>query len=89
MTGLTLKDRAALSFLYERDEFKAFKKLCALKRQKVADMLIQQDMSSPGADKAVALLQGQAYTLEYLLKEMQQIHRREVDGAVREQTKKH
>lgn len=84
MSGLTLKDKASLAALYELPDFKAFKKLCAVKRQKVMQLLLQQDMSVPGADKRVSMLQGQAYALDMVVQEMQSIHRREIDRAVKE-----
>lgn len=87
MAGLTGKERAALAYLYELDEFKAFKKLVANKRVKVAEMLVQKDVSQPGALAQIAMLQGQAYALEYLILEMQQIHKKEIAKATAEQKK--
>lgn len=87
MTGLTAKERAALAYLTELDEFKAFKKLCTLKRQKVADQILAFNMSQPGATEQAAMLQGQYYALEFILKELQSIHKKEIDAAVKEKSK--
>lgn len=84
MTGLTAKERSALAFLYELNEFKAFKKLCQVKRDKVAEMIISQDMSISGSDKIISFLQGQAYALEYISKELQSIHKKEINIAIKE-----
>lgn len=88
MAVLTTKDRAALGFIYELDEFKSFKKWCNAKRQKVAEQIIGIDMSQDGADKRIAMLQGQAYTLEFFIKEWQKIHRQEIDKAIAEKKPK-
>jgi hypothetical protein len=84
MAGLTLKEKTALAYLYELPEFKAFKRWCVIKRQRVAELIIQVDMSSPGARERVSMLQGQAYTLEVILKEWQKYHKDDIDKAIKE-----
>lgn len=84
MAGLTLKEKAALALMYELPEFKAFKRWCLVKRQKVAELIIQTDMSSPGAAEQIAMLQGQAYALEMILLEWQKYHKQDIDKAVKE-----
>ncbi len=85
MTGLSGKERTALSYLYELPEFKAFQKLCTLKRQKAADLIIQQDMSVTGADVRISMLQGQVYALEMIVLEMRKIHKTDIEKATVDQ----
>lgn len=85
MAGLSVKDKEALSYLYELPEFSSFKKWCRTKRLRVAELLMQQDMSAPGSQQKVAMLQGQAYAFEVLLLELQKIHKKQVEKATHEE----
>jgi hypothetical protein len=75
------KDRAALAYIYELDEFKSFKKLCLTKRAKIADQIIGCDMSQPGSSERISMLQGQAIALEFILLEIKNYHKQEMQKA--------
>lgn len=74
MAGLTSKDKETLAYFYETEQYKALEKYCQVKRLAYAELLLQQDMSAVGADKIVAMLQGQVYAMDYMLKEIKSIH---------------
>lgn len=75
MAELAQKTKEALALLYERSEFKALEKWSEIKRLEAAEMILNTDMSNNGADKKVALLQGQAYAHKVMLLELRKIHK--------------
>lgn len=75
MAELPPKIKEALALLYERPEFKALEKWSENKRLEVAEIILNTDMSSNGADKKVAMLQGQAYAHKIMLLELRKIHK--------------
>lgn len=69
------KDKEALAYLYELEQYRALVKLCAQTRKSIADKLLVLDMSTPGTERQVTFLQGQAFSLDSLLKKVEQIHK--------------
>lgn len=88
MAVLTAKDKAALSYIFELDEFKSVKKLFVYLRERATKQLISFDMSTPGADKVIAMLQGQINALDKLTDQWRKYHQDDVDRAVKEQKAK-
>lgn len=75
---MTPKIKSDLAYLYELEEFKSFKKFCDMKRTKTAEQVLSVDMGAPGSSERVAMLQGQAFALEYLLLELKNLHKKEM-----------
>lgn len=75
MIELTAKDKEALALLYERPEFKVFKKWSELKRAECAERLLNVPMNEPGSSERVAMLQGQALSHSLALLELKKIHK--------------
>lgn len=75
MAELNSKDKLVLAHFYETEDFKAFEKLCGIKRLIVADQILKVDMSAPGAVERISMLQGQYNALEFLLLEIRKIHK--------------
>lgn len=75
MSSMTPKIKSDLAYLYELPEFQSFKKLCELKRMKAIEQILGTDMSSPGSREKIAMIQGQALALQYILLEMKKIHK--------------
>jgi len=84
MAELLPKDRAALAFIYELDEFKAVKKWCAAKQAKIANQMMNLDMSSPNSEKLIAMWQGQYHALNGLLSEWKKVHKQEIEKALKD-----
>jgi hypothetical protein len=79
MAELLPKDRAALAFIYELDEFKSLKKWADAKYVETAKQLLKVDMGQPGAPARVGMLQGQAYAFEFMMLELKKIHKTEME----------
>lgn len=75
MAELLPKDKAALALIYEMDEFKSFQKLCNSHIADIAEKLLVLDMSTPGTERVVTFLQGQALALKNIQLEMKKIHK--------------
>lgn len=65
------KDKENLSYLYELDQFKSLVKLVTQMRRKVADKLLVM----PIDEREMAFLQGQAYSVDSLLKKIKELHK--------------
>jgi hypothetical protein len=76
MIVLTTKDKEALSYIYELDEFKSFKKLCDSKRLKIAEQILNVNMADEGSAFRISMLQGQYNALEFILLEIKSIHKK-------------
>lgn len=68
---LNSKDKENLSYLYELEQYKSLVKLCTQMRKAVADKLLIM----PVNEKEIAFLQGQAFSIDSLLKKIQSIHK--------------
>lgn len=88
MAGLTAKDKAALSYLYELDEFKAFKKMCLYLREKATKLIVGVNMAEAGSDKIIAQLQGQINALDAISLLWQKIHKAEIEQTVKDHPKR-
>ena len=75
MAGIPRKIKENLALLYEYPEFKALEKWNQIKRANLADQILGVDMSAEGADKRVAMLQGQALAHGLMLLELKKIHK--------------
>lgn len=75
MAELNSKDKLVLAHFYETDDFKAFVKLCEVKRDKIAKQILSEDLSSSGSHEKIAMLQGQYNALEFLQLEIKKIHK--------------
>ena len=75
MSGIAPKVKEALALLYEYPEFKALEKWSEAKRAQVAEQLLAVTMGVAGSSERIAMLQGQAYAHEVMLKELRKIHK--------------
>lgn len=69
------KDKQNLSYLYEMDQYKSLEKLCKFETKKIANRLLNLDMTHVNSDKTVTLLQGQALALTNLLAQIHKYHK--------------
>lgn len=69
------RDKLVLAHFYETEDFKAFTRLCEIKRLKLAEQVLGTDMSTPGSTEKVSMLQGQYGALDFLLMEIRKIHK--------------
>lgn len=65
------EDKENLSYLYETAQYKSLVKLCTSMRKAVADKLLVM----PVDEKEMAFLQGQAFSIDSMLKKIQSIHK--------------
>lgn len=75
MIGIPPKVKENLALLYDYPEFKALEKWSEVKRAQVAEELLKVTMGAPGSSERIAMLQGQAYAHEVMLKEIRKIHK--------------
>lgn len=85
MAGLTGKDKEALVYLYELNEFKSFKRWCTVLKNKAKSLMTNVDMRAPGASETIAGLQGQIHALENIDKAWAQFYKKQVAAAKKEQ----
>lgn len=65
-------DKDNLSYIYELDQFKSFRKLCKKLQTDTLNLLAKKNANDVAG---VAMLQGQYYAIWALLKEMEKIHK--------------
>lgn len=82
--GLTPKIRTELAYIFELNEFNSVRKWIKAKQAKITQQMVALDMSTPNADKIIAMWQGQHNALEFLLKEWQKLHKGEIDKAIKD-----
>lgn len=75
MAELSPKIKEALALLYDYPEFKALEAWNEVKANKFLEQILKIDMSSHGADKRVAMLQGQVLSHRLMLEEIRKIHK--------------
>jgi hypothetical protein len=88
MAGLASKDKEALTYIYELNEFKSFKRWCKLLSDRAKVIMSRTDMRAMGASETVAGLQGQIHALENLEKEWQLMYKSQVAKATKDQPKR-
>jgi len=75
MINLSPKIKEALALLYDYPEFKALEQWSEHKASELLEQILGIDMSSPGADKRVAMIQGQVMAHRFMLKEVKKIYK--------------